>query len=209
MCFRVQNMVTLRSQSLHSAAGNMQVAVTAVGFTTLLFIILLLAAALALGWGRKPDRSRRGGRGGGAGRSGGGIRPVREQAARPARGGGFQAGGKFGVSHHRDMLTVEVNPAKCARFGFCEHEAPDVFYLESDGRFGYDTLVPVEKMEQVVSAMDVCPRRAIKVKIPKGMDALAPPPVPDLPDDGRRTIIPIFGDQVVPEDDEPFPRRRA
>ena len=188
---------------MHSAAGNMQVAVTAVGFTTLLFVILLLAAALALGWGRKPDRSRKAGRGGG-------LRPVGEQSSRagqPARGG-FQAGGKFGVSHHRDMLTVEVNPNKCARFGFCEHEAPDVFYLESDGRFGYDTLVPVEKMEQVVSAMDVCPRRAIKVKIPKSVDALAPPPAPDLPDDGRRTIIPIFGDQV-PEDDGPFPSRRA
>ena len=188
---------------MHSAAGNMQVAVTAAGFTTLLFIIILLVAALALGWGRKPDRSRKAGRGG--------SRPTRgEQSSRgaePSRGG-FQAGGKFGVSHHKDMLTVEVNPNKCARFGFCEHEAPDVFYLESDGRFGYDTLVPVEKMEQVVSAMDVCPRRAIKVKLPKNIDALAPPVAPDLPDDGRRTIIPIFGD-LQPEDDEPFPRRRA
>lgn len=186
---------------MYSAAGNMQVAVTAVGFTTLLFIIILLAAALALGWGRKPERTRKASRS-----SNSGARPLREPTAQPARGG-FQAGGKFGVNNTRDMLTVEVNPNKCARFGFCEHEAPDVFYLESDGRFGYDTLVPVEKMEQVVAAMDVCPRRAIKVKIPKDFDPLGPPPVPDLPDDGRRTIIPIFGD-AVPENDEPFPPRR-
>lgn len=189
---------------MYSAAGNMQVAVTAVGFTSLLFIIILLAAALALGWGRKPDRSRKASRSVSSG--GGGSRPLREAAAKPARGG-YQAGGKFGVNKHRDMLTVEVNPNKCARFGFCEHEAPDVFYLESDGRFGYDTVVPVEKMEQVVAAMDVCPRRAIKVKIPRDFDPLGPPPAPELPDDGRRTIIPIFGDQV-PEDDEPFPPRR-
>ena len=194
---------------LHSAAGNMQVAVTAVGFTTLLFIIILLAAALMLGWGRRPDRSRRSGRGN-TGRTS--SRPTRAEqpsgGAQPVRSG-WQPSGKFGVSHHRDMLTVEVNPNKCARFGFCEHEAPEVFYLESDGRFGYDTLVPIEKMEQVITAMDVCPRRAIKVKLPKNVDPLNPPAValPDLPDDGRRTIVPIFGD-LVP-DDEPFPRRRG
>jgi ferredoxin len=191
-------MITLRSSSLHSAAGNMQVAVTAAGFTTLFLIIIVLAAALALGYGGASGRSRKAT----------GLRPSRDEPGRaegPSRGG-FQAGGKFGVSHHRDMLTVEVDPNKCARFGFCEHEAPDVFYLESDGRFGYEPLVAVEKMDQVVSAMDVCPRRAIKVKIPPTVDALAPPPVPDLPDDGRRTIVPIFGDRV-PGDDRPRPRR--
>jgi ferredoxin len=188
---------------LRSAAGSMQVAVTAAGFTTLFFVMVILAAALALGYGRRSDGARRPT-----------SRPLRaEQAAgeeQPTRGG-FQGGGKFGVSKHRDMLTVEVNPNKCARFGFCEHEAPEIFYLESDGRFGYETVVPVDKMEQVVSAMDVCPRRAIKVKLPPGLSALTAPPAPELPDDGRRTIIPIFGDRGdrgdrLPEDERP---RRA
>ena len=106
-------------------------------------------------------------------------------------------------------MAVEVNPAKCARFGFCEHEAPDVFYLESDGRFGYEALVPVEKMEQVVSAMDVCPRRAIKVKLPADVDPLAQPEPAFLPDDGRRTIIPIFGESDSGGGDLPQRPRRA
>lgn len=184
---------------MRSAAGTMQVAVTAAGFTTLFFIVVILAAALVLGYGRKADRPRQP-----MPPNGGPLLGVPQaRAEQPARSG-FQAGGKFGVSRH-EMLTVEVNPNKCARFGFCEHEAPDVFYLESDGRFGYQAAVPVEKMEQVVSAMDVCPRRAIKVKLPANVDALAPPPAPELPEDSRRTIVPIFGDRV-PGDERP---RRA
>ena len=189
---------------MRSAAGNMQVAVTAVGFTTLLFIIIILGGALALGYGRRSDRSERSRRSS----SGRGVRPVRDQPRNqaPVRGG-FQAGGKFGVSHHRDMMTVEVNPNKCARFGFCEHEAPDIFYLESDGRFGYEAVVPIEKMEQVITAMDVCPRRAIKVKLPKNVDPLAPTSAPEIPEEQRRTIVPILGDRF-PTDEEPRPRPR-
>lgn len=179
----------------------MQVAVTAVGFTTLFFIIIVMAAAMALGYGRRPDRSRPPSNRGG-GRARGPQRSYEEQSVRS----GFQPGGKFGVSRHQDMLAVEVDPNKCARFGFCEHEAPDVFYLESDGRFGYQATVPVEKMEHVITAMDVCPRRAIKVKIPPGYNPLEKP-VRDLPpDDSRRTVIPILGDRL-PEDDQPRPRR--
>ncbi len=192
---------------MRSAAGSMQVAVAAAGFTTLFFIIVALVAALALGYGRKPDRSRNpGSRGEPSSRAAQRSRgDLRSRSEKPARSG-FQAGGKFGVSKHRDMLTVEVNPNKCARFGFCEHEAPTVFYLESDGRFGYQAVVPVSQMEEVISAMDVCPRRAIKVKIPADYDPLATPPPPDLPDDGRRTVIPILGDRF-PEDETPRPRR--
>jgi ferredoxin len=183
-----------------AAAGNMQVAITAVGFTALLFIIIILAGALLLGYGQKSDRSRRASsRGSRSSRS-----EARERNQAPVRGG-FKAGGKFGVSHHRDMIQVEVNPNKCARFGFCEHEAPEIFYLESDGRFGYEMVVPVEKMEQVVTAMDVCPRRAIKVKLPKNVDALAPVAQPERLDDHRRTIVPILGDRFP--DDDPGPRR--
>src|SRR5689334_14788421 len=108
----------------------MQVAVTAAGFTALLFIIVVLLAALALGYGGRSDGSRRASSRGGR-PAGPSQRPrgdLRSQPAQPARSG-FQGGGKFGVSKHRDMLTVEVNPNKCARFGFCEHEAPTVFYL--------------------------------------------------------------------------------
>jgi ferredoxin len=192
---------------LRSAAGSMQVAVTAAGFTTLIFIIVALVAAMALGYGRRPGGSRAASpRGGRPTRTN--QRPrgdVRSREAQPARSG-FQPGGKFGVSKHRDMLTVEVNPNKCARFGFCEHEAPTVFYLESDGRFGYQAVVPVAQMEEVITAMDVCPRRAIKVKVPPDYDPLAMAPPPELPEDNRRTVIPIMGERF-PEDEAPRPRR--
>jgi sulfoxide reductase heme-binding subunit YedZ len=106
------------------------------------------------------------------------------------------------------MMSIEVNPNKCARYGFCEHEAPEVFYLESDGRFGYESEVPVSQMEEVVTAMDVCPRRAIKVKLPPGVDPLAKPEPAFLPDDSRRTIVPIFGD-AEPGGELPQRPRRA
>jgi ferredoxin len=259
------------------SAGNMQVAVAAVGFTSMIFIIIALAAALLLGYGRRPDRSRtvarrgegrgrgqffddepaeaqllgdpgRGGRpvqaggrqvhdggrqvhDGGRGASTGGLpvysagpatgampviyRGERSTSTVPVPGSGrkvpdapapgFQAGGKFGRSHHKDMLTVEVNPSKCARFGFCEHEAPTVFYLESDGRFGYQAVVPVDKMEQVISAMDVCPRRAIKVKLPaeQARERVRPETVPEEP---RRTIIPIHGERAPDDGGRRAPR---
>jgi ferredoxin len=138
-------------------------------------------------------------------------RPRRNE---PPAAAGFRPGGKFGVSRSRDMISIEVNPNKCARFGFCEHEAPDVFYLESDGRFGYQALVPLEKKEQVITAMDVCPRRAIKVKLPKGHDALSPPQpnlpnlpnLPNVPDETRRTVIPLHGERFT-QDEDPRPRR--
>jgi ferredoxin len=143
-----------------------------------------------------------------------GYSPAGGPAAGPPQGGyrtpvrsEFQGGGKFGVSKHKDMLSIEVNPNKCARFGFCEHEAPEVFYLESDGRFGYQATVPVSKMEEVITAMDVCPRRAIKVKIPADYDPLAiMQPQEDPRQETRRTVIPIMGERQ-PEDDAPRPRR--
>jgi len=169
-------------------AGNSQVAVIAIAFTTTFVIVVALAAAAPLlGYGRKANGSRR---------AAGGAKQAR--AERKARSLPREHR-KFGVSHRRGRLTVEVNPRKCARFGFCEHEAPDVFYLESDGRFGYQASVPVARMDQVISAMDICPTRAIKVKLPsKVAQSMVRPDEP--PEDPGRTIIPIFSERP-PEDD--------
>lgn len=57
--------------------------------------------------------------------------------------------------------TVNVDARKCARFGFCEHEAPDVFRLRGDGRLSYRASVPDEQTEAVLRAVEVCPARAI------------------------------------------------
>jgi len=58
-------------------------------------------------------------------------------------------------------LTVNVDTRRCARFGFCEHEAPQVFRLRSDGRLSYNPSVPLEQAEAVIRAAEVCPARAI------------------------------------------------
>jgi ferredoxin len=70
---------------------------------------------------------------------------------------------KLGMTQHRDEVIVGVDSGKCARFGFCEHEAPDVFTLLSDGRLSYRVSIPVEQVNEVVRAIDVCPRRAISL----------------------------------------------
>lgn len=58
-------------------------------------------------------------------------------------------------------ITVDVNANRCARFGFCEHEAPEVFRMRSDGRLAYRATVPVTEAAPVVRAAEVCPARAI------------------------------------------------
>jgi ferredoxin len=72
-------------------------------------------------------------------------------------------GDKFGMTQRRDEVIVGVDSGKCARFGFCEQEAPNVFSLLSDGRLSYRVSVPVEQVNEVVRAIDVCPRRAISL----------------------------------------------
>jgi sulfoxide reductase heme-binding subunit YedZ len=70
-------------------------------------------------------------------------------------------GGKLGMTARREELNITVDSNKCARFGFCENEAPDVFTLLPDGRLSYQVSVPQEQLNEVVRAIDVCPRRAI------------------------------------------------
>jgi ferredoxin len=221
---------------------NMQVALIAVGFTSMFFIIIALAGALYLGYGRRPSQSSRSSQS----RRAPAVDDWRESDdARGSRGGndwlaqdddkqspresrlrsieppppveqpapsserthsGFAGSGKFGVSRRSGRVSIEVNPGKCARFGFCEHEAPDVFYLQSDGRFGYQASVPVAQVEEVIAAMDVCPRRAIKVKLPKDLaEARMRPPAPA--EDPLRKVIPIM--DRAPDDGRRFGRGRA
>jgi sulfoxide reductase heme-binding subunit YedZ len=61
------------------------------------------------------------------------------------------------------QAEVTVDAGKCARFGFCEQEAPTIFELRADGRLGYKSTVPPEEIEAVSRAVKVCPARAIKM----------------------------------------------
>jgi ferredoxin len=79
---------------------------------------------------------------------------------------------------------VEINPGKCARFAFCEHEAPEIFKLNGD-RIDYKTSVPADQIDAVAMAVKVCPARAIKMKVPGTKPYL---PQPDVNDDERRPV---------------------
>lgn len=69
-----------------------------------------------------------------------------------------------------ETVTVNVDPMRCARFGFCEHEAPDVFQIRGDGRLSYKASVTVDELNPVVRAVEVCPARAIMLgKMPSSM----------------------------------------
>jgi sulfoxide reductase heme-binding subunit YedZ len=64
------------------------------------------------------------------------------------------------------QVMVSVDPTRCARFGFCEHEAPEIFQLRGDGRLTYRPAVPAGQVEQVIQAVRVCPARAIVLSRP-------------------------------------------
>jgi DMSO/TMAO reductase YedYZ heme-binding membrane subunit/ferredoxin len=84
-------------------------------------------------------------------------------SARTRKAGKAPADGADG-GRRRKQAEVQVDPGKCARFGFCEQEAPEVFELRGDGRLGYRPSVPAEQVEAVGRAVKVCPARAITMR---------------------------------------------
>jgi ferredoxin len=86
--------------------------------------------------------------------------------------------------------TIEVNPVHCARFGFCEQEAPEIFALRGDGQLAYHAVVSDEYLDSAVRAARACPARAIALsqggagdprRIPLQMVAPSEPPVSPAP----------------------------
>jgi ferredoxin len=66
-------------------------------------------------------------------------------------------------------VVVNVDPVRCARFGYCEHEAPSVFQIRREGRLTYRARVPAAEVDSVIRAVEVCPARAITLgRTPRG-----------------------------------------
>lgn len=84
------------------------------------------------------------------------------------------------------QVTVQVEPARCARLGFCEQEAPAVFRLDGDGRLGYRPSVPQDQVEAVLAALRACPVRAITLgRLPTTVHLPGSRPTPSaVPDAG-------------------------
>jgi ferredoxin len=60
-----------------------------------------------------------------------------------------------------EQILVNVDGNRCVQFGFCQHEAPEVFSLRSDGRLAYRAAVGADQADAVIRAVEVCPARAI------------------------------------------------
>jgi ferredoxin/DMSO/TMAO reductase YedYZ heme-binding membrane subunit len=87
-----------------------------------------------------------------------------------------------GVTESRErQSTVNVDAHRCARFGFCEQAAPDVFKLRGDGRLSYRASVSDEEIDAVINAVELCPVRAITLShLPTSvLTPRAPEPEPD------------------------------
>jgi len=79
-------------------------------------------------------------------------------------------------------LAIDVDAARCQRFGFCEHEAPEVFRLQGNGRLAYRANVPAAGAERVIRAVEVCPARAIALRrLPTTVLTPDTGPIPAVP----------------------------
>jgi ferredoxin/DMSO/TMAO reductase YedYZ heme-binding membrane subunit len=92
----------------------------------------------------------------------------------------------FGQVRASDV-TVSVDPTRCARFGFCEHEAPGIFSLRSDGRLAYRSSVSADQADKAMQAAMVCPARAITLgKLPTAV--VVPPAESSAPAAGKPSV---------------------
>jgi DMSO/TMAO reductase YedYZ heme-binding membrane subunit/ferredoxin len=72
---------------------------------------------------------------------------------------------KFTTRLRGKLTTVQVDPIVCARFGFCEQEAPEVFQLRGDGQLAYQTVVADNLVDAAMAAVRACPARAISIEM--------------------------------------------
>jgi sulfoxide reductase heme-binding subunit YedZ len=86
------------------------------------------------------------------------------------------------IAEPKREVAVRVDPRLCTRFGFCEHVAPDLFALVGSGELSYRQTVPVEQVELVLRAIEICPTRAIT------LDERGPTATPPRGDPGGREI---------------------
>lgn len=97
----------------------------------------------------------------------------------------------------RPAVQVEVDAATCRRFGFCEHEAPQVFRLRDDGRLAYRSHADQADAEAVLRAATACPVRAVLVRPVQDRRLTEPPagrsdPIRNDDDtDGAGRVVPL------------------
>lgn len=63
------------------------------------------------------------------------------------------------------VIKIEVDMDVCQSYGQCVFEAEDVFQLDDNGKLQYKKEVPDDRLDDIESAVDVCPMQAISLSI--------------------------------------------
>lgn len=71
------------------------------------------------------------------------------------------AGAFAAPSRRARRVTIHVDASRCTRFGFCQHEAPELFEMRGDGRLRHAWAASAEQVDAAIRAARSCPTRAI------------------------------------------------
>jgi ferredoxin len=61
------------------------------------------------------------------------------------------------------MIKVEVDMTQCQHYGHCLFEAPEIFRFNQDDNLEYTAEADDSELENIKSAIDVCPMQAIRI----------------------------------------------
>lgn len=83
---------------------------------------------------------------------------------------------------------VTVHNGRCHRYGTCQAEAPQVFWLDDDGRLRYRARPSADQLAAVRMAARCCPMQAIELVEPRAAAAqvVAPRAADPRPADAER-----------------------
>jgi len=83
-------------------------------------------------------------------------------------------------------VAIDVDATRCAHFGFCQHEAPELFKLREDGRLRHASRATRAQADAAVQAARACPTRAILLSRHAVRVVVAEPPRGNDPADHER-----------------------
>jgi ferredoxin len=61
------------------------------------------------------------------------------------------------------LIKIQVDMTLCQHYGQCVFEAPNVFHLNDDDKLEYLAEADDSELDNVESAVDVCPMQAIRI----------------------------------------------
>lgn len=82
-------------------------------------------------------------------------------------------------SRRARRVSIHVDNTRCTRFGFCQHEAPELFELRASGRLKYSATAMAEEVDAAIRAARSCPTRAIVLSRQAVRVVVAEPPSED------------------------------